>query len=69
MNVKLLQTNLNHARQTQNLFCNTLRERGIGLAIVAEPHIIPENNPNWVGSTCGTVAIVRESTQHPPFSN
>lgn len=52
MSVKLLQVNLNHACQAQHLFCHGLDERGIGLAYIAEPYRIPENNPNWVGDEC-----------------
>jgi len=46
MTVKLLQANLNHACQVQNLFLQSLAERGIGLAVVAEPYKIPDQNDN-----------------------
>lgn len=62
MSVKLLQVNLNHVCQAQHLFCHGLDERDIGLAFVAEPYRIPENNPNWVGDECGSAAIVKNVT-------
>lgn len=37
----VLQANLNHARQAQDLFLHTLAERGCGLGIVAEPYCPP----------------------------
>ncbi|GAB1859764.1 hypothetical protein CAJAP_00843 [Camponotus japonicus] len=68
MSVKLLQVNLNHACQAQHLFCHGLDERDIGLAFVAEPYRIPENNPNWVGDECGSAAIVKNATfKFPPL--
>lgn len=36
MAVRFFQANLNHANQAQNLFYQSLTERGIGLTIVAE---------------------------------
>lgn len=49
---KILQTNLNHARQVQDLFHN-LAERNYGLGIVAEPYEVPRNYPLWLASSCG----------------
>ncbi|XP_072750498.1 uncharacterized protein [Anoplolepis gracilipes] len=56
MAARVLQANLNHARQAQNLFVHTLAERGCGLGIAAEPYRIPEH-PSWVGDELGSVAI------------
>ncbi|XP_072766437.1 uncharacterized protein [Anoplolepis gracilipes] len=52
----VLQANLNHARQAQDLFVHTLTERGCGLGIAAEPYQIPEH-PSWVGNDLGSVAV------------
>ncbi|XP_072759244.1 uncharacterized protein [Anoplolepis gracilipes] len=46
MAARVLQANLNHARQAQDLFVHTL----------AEPYRIPEH-PSWVGDELGSVAI------------
>lgn len=56
MSIKLLQANLNHTRQAQNLFYQSLAERGIGLAIVAEPYRIPAK-PTWLGDSRNSAAI------------
>ncbi|XP_072766218.1 uncharacterized protein [Anoplolepis gracilipes] len=56
MAVRFLQANLNHASQAQNLFYQSLAERGIGLAIVAEPYKIPAKL-TWLGNARGTAAI------------
>ncbi|XP_072757504.1 uncharacterized protein [Anoplolepis gracilipes] len=52
----VLQANLNHARQAQDLFVHTLAERGCGLGIAAEPYRIPEHH-SWVGDDLGSVAV------------
>ncbi|XP_072754774.1 uncharacterized protein [Anoplolepis gracilipes] len=56
MVARVLQANLNHARQAQDLFVHTLAERGCGLGIAAEPYQIPEH-PSWVGDELGSVAL------------
>lgn len=62
---KLLQANLNHARRAQDLFYQTIAERGIGLA--AEPYRVPDKDPNWLGNPDGSVVIVRAvATNSPP---
>lgn len=68
MAARILQANLNHARQAQNLFCHTLDERGIGLAIAAEPYKVPARNSNWVGDECGSMAIVKAAANSPSLS-
>lgn len=37
---RVLQTNFNYARQTQDLFLQSLTKRGCCLGIAAEPYII-----------------------------
>lgn len=39
--IKVLQSNINHARQAQDVLMQTLREEGVALAIVAEPYMVP----------------------------
>lgn len=68
MAAKILHANLNHVRQAQNLFCHTLDERGIGLAIAAEPYKVPARDPNWVGDECGSMAIVKAAANSPSLS-
>ncbi|XP_025271334.1 uncharacterized protein LOC112639970 [Camponotus floridanus] len=46
--VPILQANLNHARQAQDLFLHTLAERCCGLGIVAEPYCPPAGGANWL---------------------
>lgn len=48
MSVPIIQANLNHACQAQDLFLHTLAERGCGLGIAAEPYRPPPGGaPNW----------------------
>jgi len=68
MVTRILQTNLNHASQAQHLMTQCLAERGLGLAIVAEPYRIPEDNPTWVGDTGGAAALVRAAIDLSPLS-
>lgn len=51
------------------MFCQTLLERGIELAIAAEPYIVQDRDPNWVGDECGSVAIVRVAADNFPCLN
>lgn len=54
--VNILQANLNHARQAQDLFVHNLVERGYGLGI-AESYEIPKNHSLWMVFSCGLAAI------------
>lgn len=63
----ILQANLNHACQAQDLFLHSLAERGCGLGIIAEPYRVPPNHPLWAVSRCGRAAITwRTVTNYPP---
>lgn len=69
MAVKFLQANLNHANQAQNLFYQSLIERGIGLAIVAEPYKVPVKLI-WLGDDRGSAAIgIGVPTNDSPLSS
>lgn len=57
MDYKLLQTNINHAREAQDLLLHTLAERGCTLGIIAEPYRVPEKHPSWASDKTGSVAI------------
>lgn len=57
MGHKLLQSNLNHFREAQDLFLQTLAEGDYSIGVAAEPHHVPKNNPCWAGDTVGSVAI------------
>lgn len=47
MSAMILQANLNHACQAQDLFLHTLAERGCEIGIVAEPYRPPAGVSNW----------------------
>ena len=51
----LVQTNLNHSARAQDLLRQTLAERQIELAIVAEPYCALQN---WLESEDGLVAMI-----------
>lgn len=61
MPLKIMQTNVNHARQAQDLLVQNMREYDIALALIAEPYNIP-NHPNWVGDTDRKAAITWQSS-------
>ncbi|XP_020297395.1 uncharacterized protein LOC109861950 [Pseudomyrmex gracilis] len=52
----LLQANLNHCRQAQDLMTQSLAEWGGGLAVAAEPYSVPAH-PAWARDDGGTVTI------------
>ena len=64
----LLQCNLNRARRAQDLMFQSLVERRIGLAAVAEPYSIPDASWN-AGDLIGSVAIFWNGSAESPFSS
>lgn len=67
--IRVLQANLNHARQAQDLFIHTLAERDCGLGIMAEPYQVPSGHPCWAVDSTGLVAITwRVTPAAPPCS-
>lgn len=63
----VLQNNLNHSCQAQNLFLHTLAECGGVLGIISEPYRVPKDRTNWASDDEGTVAITwRTSQDFPP---
>ncbi|XP_078051518.1 uncharacterized protein LOC144477658, partial [Augochlora pura] len=61
----IIQANLNRSARAQDLLMQNLAERGAGLAVVSEPHRVPEH-PHWVGDSVGFVAILWAGRQGPP---
>lgn len=57
MSLKLLQANLNHSREVQNLFVHNLTESDFAIGIAAEPYRVPPGSPSWAGNRSGSVAI------------
>lgn len=60
-----IQINLNHARQSQDLLLRTMEERTVDLAVIVEPHSIPNDDrrhgsAGWVP----TVAITWQGASH-----
>jgi len=45
---RLLQSNINHA---QDLLYQTMAERGVDIAVMAEPYRVPPNNGRWASET------------------
>jgi hypothetical protein len=54
--MRLLQTNLGRSRRAQDLLSQTIRERGVALAVVAEPYCISDV-PDWDGDLNGLIGI------------
>lgn len=57
MEAIILQNNLNHACQAQNLFLHSLAECGGAIGMISEPYRVPKNHANWVSDDAGTAAI------------
>lgn len=53
---RIVQVNINHARQAQDLHVQHMAEWGMDLAIIAEPHSVP-GNAGWVADRSGRAAI------------
>lgn len=51
---RLLQANVNHSSMPQDLLLQDMAEWGVDLAVVAEPHRVPDY---WIGDDRGLVAI------------
>jgi hypothetical protein len=66
MPLKLLQSNLNHARAAQDMLVQCLAEAGGGLAIAADPYRVPVGNPNWAADTSGRVAVISHHARGAP---
>ncbi|XP_026830885.1 uncharacterized protein LOC113563438 [Ooceraea biroi] len=65
---QVLQANLNRARRAQDLFLQSLAERGYALGIAAEPFRPPADGPSWAVGGGGLVAIVRgDAAGSPPL--
>ncbi|XP_029673418.1 uncharacterized protein LOC115241682 [Formica exsecta] len=65
----LLQVNLNHARQAQDLFSHSLMERGCGIGVAAEPYFVPQGHPCWASDQRSSVAITwLRNKNSPPAS-
>jgi len=47
---KIIQLNLNHARNATDMLVQAMSEQGYSLAIISEPHTVPRDS-RWVGST------------------
>lgn len=54
---KIIQVNINHCAQAQDLLCQEMAENNIGVAIVAEPYRIPDAT-NWLADAEGHAAII-----------
>lgn len=62
----ILQGNIDHCRAAQNLFSQVMVEWLVGVAVLAEPYLVPAN---WLNDRDSLVAIApRFSTDLPPLS-
>lgn len=65
MTNKILQININHARDGHNLMLQRMIEDDFALSIVPEPYMIPQDNPLWFSNDTETVAITWRKTKDP----
>jgi len=60
---RLIQINTNHTSSAQDLLHQVMAERGVDLAIVAEPYRFPPNNTRWAADiTKDAVVIIWRQT-------
>lgn len=64
MAVRILQSNLNHARGAQDLFMQTFAEHDFSLRIAVEPYRVPDKHPCWAKDRRGFVAIMWRQTHN-----
>lgn len=50
MDLRLLQANLNHCAETQDLLTQTLVQWGVSVTVTAEPYYV-HDRPNWLQSS------------------
>jgi len=48
---RLILINVNHAPSAQDLLHQVMAERGVNIAIVAEPHRVPPDHPRWTADS------------------
>lgn len=65
MTSKILQININHARDGHDLMLQRMMEEDFGLAIVPEPYVVPMNHPQWYVNDAGTVALTWRKSEKP----
>lgn len=56
MAINFIQVNLNHCCETQNLLMHEMTTKYIGLAIIADPYMVPDSS-TWIGDYSGKTAI------------
>lgn len=66
MATTILQANLNHAGQAQDLFLHTMAERDCTLGIVAEPYRVPPGHSCWAQAEDASVAIHWRTSNYAP---
>jgi len=60
---RLIQSNVNHAPSAQDLLLQTMAERGVEIAVVAEPHRVPPDRSDWASDpTKKEVALTWRNT-------
>lgn len=64
--LRAVQINVGRGRQAQALL-HVLAERGLDMAVVAEPYWAPQNDPNWAVAPEGSATIhCRNNNASPP---
>lgn len=62
---KLLQININHARDGHDLMLQRMAEEDFAIAIIPEPYMIPRNHPQWYANENKTIAITWRRSKNP----
>ncbi|XP_013142066.1 PREDICTED: uncharacterized protein LOC106106084, partial [Papilio polytes] len=64
--LKVLQGNLNHCRNAQQLLMQTIAEQQVALSVLAEPYTVPDH-PQWFGDLTCSVAIHWSGRERVPM--
>lgn len=65
MTNKLLQININHARDGHDLMLQRMAEEDFAVAIVPEPYVVPRNHTQWHANDNQTIAITWRKSKNP----
>jgi len=61
---RLVQINLNHTPSAQDLLHQVMAERGVDIAVIAEPYSVPRDHARWIADPTGeAVAITWRLTE------
>jgi len=65
---RLIQANVNHSPSAQDLLHQVMAERGVDIAVVAEPYRVPPNHTGWAADITKLAITWRHSDSSLPYT-